>query len=150
LPFITKKVIERESESGKIPSFTYFKMGDAIYSQYNQYDSNKSSYIPAQNPDKRTIEALTSTWIMERVKEAGGVNPRELYDLKNRVARQKRKVENMLNPKMEDGGMMYGEPSNNFENELWNDLSNMYEVGGTTESHEDLEDKIMKQQFGHE
>jgi hypothetical protein len=105
LPFITKKVIERESESGKIPSFTYFKMGDVIYSQDNNYNYNEGKYTPSIRPDNRTIEQLTLMWISERVKEAGGVNPRELYDLKNRVARQKRKVEQMLKtPSMEDGG----------------------------------------------
>jgi hypothetical protein len=127
LPFITKKVIERESESGKIPSFTYFKMGDVIYSQDNNYNYNEGKYTPSIRPDNRTIEQLTLMWISERVKEAGGVNPRELYDLKNRVARQKRKVEQMLKtPSMEDGGT----------------------TGGITENHEDLETQIMKQQFG--
>jgi hypothetical protein len=105
LPLITQRIYQREVEEGKGVSFTYFKMGDVIYNQNNNYNYNEGKYIPSTRPDNRTIEQITLMWISERVKEAGGVNPRELYDLKNRVARQKRKVEQMLKtPSMEDGG----------------------------------------------
>ena len=148
-----KRIMEEAMNKNEVPSETFFAMGDVVYGQYNKdyYDRDyRTKYILIDKPNPKTIEQLTSMWVSKRVEEAGGKYPRGLYDLKNRVERQKRKVENMLNPKMEDGGMMYDEPSNDFENELYNDLSNMYEVGGITERHNDLESQIMKQQFGHE
>lgn len=130
LPPITQYVYKREIEEGKGVSLTYFKMGDVVYNQNNNYNYNEGKYIASTNPNNTTIEQLNLMWITKRVKEAGGEYPRELYDLKNRVERQKRKVEQMLNPKMGDGGEVE------------------YKEGGEIESHENLESQIMKQQFG--
>ncbi len=102
LPYIYRKKIDRN----ELIQYTFFTMGDVTQSQYNQaiYKDGKTIFIPSERPSQSTINDLTSSWIDKRVKEAGGEYPRELYDLKNRVERQKRKVEQMLNPKMEDGG----------------------------------------------
>ena len=90
-------------ESWKKGAYSNYAMGDIIYRQDNDYVYETKEY--KNRPiTKDTIEQLTWNWISERVKENGGVNPRGLYELKNRVARQKRKVENILNTKMENGG----------------------------------------------
>ena len=90
---------------------TYFSIGDIFIGQPNEHkwENQKVVYTEADKPDRYTIEQLTSQWVSKRVEENGGVNPRGLYDLKNRVARQKRKVENILNSKMENGGVIVGE-----------------------------------------
>jgi hypothetical protein len=90
-------------ESYKKGAYSNYAMGDVIYRQDNEYVYGSNDY--KKTPISRTtIEQLTWAWISKRVEENGGVNPRGLYDLKNRVARQKRKVENILNSKMENGG----------------------------------------------
>jgi len=90
-------------ESYKKGAYSNYAMGDVTYRQDNDYVYGTESY--KKRPISRTtIEQLTWAWISKRVEENGGVNPRGLYDLKNRVARQKRKVENILNSKMENGG----------------------------------------------
>ncbi len=97
-----------KQEEGVVHSETYFIMQDVRYGQYNQdyYDPKEGTkYKLIDKPNPRTIEQLTWSWISERVKENGGINPRGLYDLKNRVARQKNKVEKILSmTKMENGG----------------------------------------------
>jgi hypothetical protein len=104
LPFVVKK----QYEEGYTPS-SYFVMQDVMASQYNDdyYDSKegKTKFIIKDKPNNQTIESLNRDWILKRIKEAGVEYPRGLYDLKNRVERQKRKVENMLkSDKMENGG----------------------------------------------
>ena len=92
-------------ESWEKGAYSNYSMGDIIYRQDNDYVYETKEY--KKRPiTKDTIEQLTSFWISKRVEEAGGINPRGLYDLKNRVARQKRKVENILSAKMENGGEM--------------------------------------------
>jgi hypothetical protein len=94
--------MEEAMQKNEVPSQTFFTMGDVIIGQYNKdyYDSNYGTkYILIDTPNKNTIEQLTSMWISKRVEEDGGKYPRGLYDLKNRVERQKRKVENLLSNK---------------------------------------------------
>ena len=105
-----------KQEEGVVPSETYFIMEDVRYGQFNQdyYDPKEGTkYKLIDKPNRATIEQLTSQWVSKRVEENGGKYPRGLYDLKNRVARQKRKVENILNSKMENGGVVVGEEIKN-------------------------------------
>lgn len=108
-----------KQEEGVVPSETYFIMDDVRYGQYNQdyYDriEGTTKYKLIDKPNRATIEQLTSQWVSKRVEENGGKYPRGLYDLKNRVARQKRKVENILNTKMENGGEIDNSEMDNFD-----------------------------------
>lgn len=129
IPFVSRKIMEEEIEKGDNQvRTTYFKMGDAIYGQDNigYYDQseNKSKYTPAEKPDRRTIEQLTYEWVSNRVSENGGKRPYGIYDLRNRVARQKRKLEEMLkNQVMADGGAII---TNNYKvNSLIDKYANM-------------------------
>lgn len=115
-----------KQEDGVVPSETYFIMEDVRYGQFNQdyYDPKEGTkYKLIDKPNRATIEQLTSQWVSKRVEENGGKYPRGLYDLKNRVARQKRKVENILNSKMENGGDV---DSNDFD-----DYRDYDELSGT-------------------
>ncbi len=97
-----------KQEEGVVSSQAYFIMQDVQKGQYNKdyYDpSYGTRFILIDKPNRDTIEQLTSFWISKRVEENGGKYPSGLYDLKNRVARQKNKVEKILSmTKMENGG----------------------------------------------
>jgi len=106
LPLVIQKTIEKESNR------IYFSMGDVVRPQdlpYNQYILFKDLDNLDENkykPTKNTIEDLESTWISKRLNANNIKAPYGLYDLKNRVQRQKNKVEKMLSSdnKYAEGG----------------------------------------------
>jgi len=106
LPLVIQKTIEKESDR------IYFSMGDVVRPQdlpYNQYILFKDLDNLDENkykPTKNTIEDLESTWILKRLNANNIKAPYGLYDLKNRVQRQKNKVEKMLSSdnKYAEGG----------------------------------------------
>jgi hypothetical protein len=112
LPLVIQKTIDDKSEKLKQSDRIYFSMGDVVRPQdlpYNQYVLFKDLDNLDENkykPTKSTIEDLESTWISKRLSENNIKAPYGLYDLKNRVQRQKNKVEKMLSNdnKYEDGG----------------------------------------------
>lgn len=73
-----------------------FQMGDVWVRQDNQYGSTYKSYIPIEKPKIGTIEMLESSWVQNRIKENGGKYPNGIYDLRQRVKRQERKVGEIL------------------------------------------------------
>jgi GNAT superfamily N-acetyltransferase len=105
IPFAFQKYADDKDKASK----TWFAMGDVVEGQDNPYtykDGNVT-FTPVNRPSNYLIDGMTSSWITNRVKEAGGLYPSGLYELKNRVDRQKRKVEQMLNTqKMEGGGQI--------------------------------------------
>lgn len=74
---------------------TVFAMGDAWYRQSNEYVYETKTYKKSLYPTKHTIEQLTSSWISNRLKEAGLSYPRGIYDLRKRVTRQERKIKEL-------------------------------------------------------
>lgn len=76
--------------------FQVYQMGDVWVRDDNSYDYNTKTYIPKKEIPKSVIDFLTSEWIEFKVKEAGGIYPKGLYELKNRVKRQEKKVEEIL------------------------------------------------------
>jgi len=100
LPAITKHVIERMNSNGEELDFIYFKMDSVVHRQhfstnYN-YKPGESHYIKTTTPNKDTINQLELQWISSKVKENGGINPKDIYDMRNRVARQKKKISQLL------------------------------------------------------
>ncbi len=90
------------------PTHTVYSMGDVWYRQDNPYDYTKHLHVAKSNADRQTIENLTYSWINKRVEENGGINPRGLYDLRNRIVRHERKIKQILeqqaNGTFESGG----------------------------------------------
>ena len=98
LPIVTKSVIERKGSTNEI----YFVMGDVNAPQdlpysklinFRDYDNISISQYP---PTKNTIENLENRWLFKRLNELNLKYPSDLYNLKNRVERQTKKVENMI------------------------------------------------------
>jgi 8-oxo-dGTP pyrophosphatase MutT (NUDIX family) len=105
-------------ESWKNGHHKVFSMGDVWERQDNAYDYSTQSYRAINQPSRQTIESLTHKWIQERVKEDGGKNPQGLYDLKRRVERQERKVEEITGSKIdvtEDIGLNKSDLDASFE-----------------------------------
>lgn len=73
-----------------------FQMGDVWVRQNNEHGSTYKSYIPIEKPKTSTIEMLESDWVQKRIKENGGKYPDGIYDLRQRVKRQERKVSEIL------------------------------------------------------
>jgi len=107
LPYISGKIFDREIAEKGYSNMIFYKMGDAIVSTDNIYIKSKEEYekfikLP---PSRYIVEQLTSNWISNQLSKAGAKTPYGLYDLRNRVERQKRRVENMLKgEKLEQGG----------------------------------------------
>jgi len=107
LPTFSGKIFDREIAERGYSNMIFYKMGDAIVSTDNIYIKSKEEYekfikIP---PSRYIVEQLTSNWISNQLSKAGAKTPYGLYDLRNRVERQKRRVENMLKgEKLEQGG----------------------------------------------
>lgn len=80
-----------------------FSMGDSWVRQDNEgrYDRqlDKTVFTQRNEPTKRTIEELTDKWVSDNVKKDGGKYPQGLYDLRNRVKRQEKKVEEITKSK---------------------------------------------------
>lgn len=138
IPFIYRKYADKN----EVPSSSWFMMDDAMEAQDNQstYKDGKVIFTPSERPSQYTINNLTSSWIYARVKEAGGLYPHGLYELKNRLERQKRKVEQMLGgQKMEEGGSV------DFEDELFDGLAvhdaPSFKLGGKITTMEETETK---------
>jgi hypothetical protein len=109
LPIVIKRVIERKGSTNEI----YFVMGDVNAPQdlpysklinFRDYDNISISQYP---PTKNTIENLESRWLFKRLNELNLKYPSDLYNLKNRVERQTKKVENMIKvDSFEKGGFI--------------------------------------------
>jgi len=95
---------------------------------------------------KKNIENLLNSLGIIYTTEYSDAN----FVFRYKISKSKENIEKIeqIENKMQTGGMMQGEPPANFENVLYTELANRYEKGGLTESHEDLEQRIMKQQFG--
>ncbi len=103
LPFVRRMNIDKDGDDSSI---TYFSMGDATFSQGNPYNYSTGKYTKIHTPTKDTIDYLQQYWVSNRLKEAGVKRPYGLYDLRNRIERQKRKLSQILAQKdtMEHGG----------------------------------------------
>ncbi len=95
--------LKRAVREGDI-SRTMFKMGDVSTTQENPhtYNSATGKVVFSENnkPSKSTTEYLESDWVQARIKEDGGIYPRGIYDLRRRVERQERKVEQATGSKI--------------------------------------------------
>ena len=93
-----------------------FQMGDVWVRQDNPFNYTTLKFDIINQPTRTTVEDLTRSWVLKRVEENGGKYPQGLYDLRNRVERQKRKVENILGAanKFEDGGSINGINGENY------------------------------------
>lgn len=83
-------------ESWEKGEFNIFRMGDVSVRQYNSYNYSSGTYnrnTPLSRTDK---ESLERDWVRARISENGGKYPQGIYDLRNRVERQKRKVNEIL------------------------------------------------------
>jgi hypothetical protein len=86
-----------------------FSMGDAWIRQDNKHDYNTKSFLPIKEISSYSKEMLISDWVQKRIKENGGKYPQGVYDLRNRVERQKRKVNEILKSQVqefENGGSL--------------------------------------------
>ena len=85
-----------------------FRMGDVTYRQDNphtyNHELNKVVYQINNKPDINTIDNLTASWSSNRIEEAGGKFPNGLYELRNRIARQERKVNELTKPDVKEVG----------------------------------------------
>jgi tRNA nucleotidyltransferase (CCA-adding enzyme) len=110
--------------------YTYYSIGDVWTRQDNEYDRDTQKYIKLGYATKETQQYLTSEWISNRIKENGGKWPNELYDLRRRIERQKRKIQELLKKEQteaektfEDGGEIYFYCKDteywDFEKEYW-------------------------------
>ncbi len=75
---------------------TYFMIGDVVQSYDNEYIYERSSdggakFKPATLDSYKRAE-LESSWVMSMVAKEGGVYPKDIYDLRRRIERQKKKV----------------------------------------------------------
>jgi ribosomal protein S18 acetylase RimI-like enzyme len=97
---ITKHVIERMKSNDEELHFIHFKMDDIVYRQdfspNYSYKPGQSHYTKTTTPNNDTINQLQMQWISSKVKEDGGINPSDIYDMRNRVARQKKKISQLL------------------------------------------------------
>jgi hypothetical protein len=109
LPYVSGKIFDREIAEKGYSNMIFYKMGDEVVSTDNIYIKSKQEYenflkVP---PSKYIVEQLTSNWISNQVLKAGGKRIYGLYDLRNKVERQKRKLESMLKgEKLEQGGSL--------------------------------------------
>lgn len=98
LQFATKVVFNRKSNINEI----FFLMGDVIAPQQLPYPKviNIEDYdnlsIPQYPPTKNTIENLESRWVYKRLNELNLRFPNDLNNLRNKVERQTKKVQNMI------------------------------------------------------
>ncbi len=74
---------------------TVYAMGNVWYRQDNPYTYNDGNgfYTKLNSANKNTIDQLTSMWVSDQITLAGGKYAHGLYDLKNRLTRQERKVQ---------------------------------------------------------
>jgi len=79
--------------------FTTYGMGDVSVRQDNRYnwDTKKFDKVPLS---RETIKELERKWVLKRIEEAGGKYPSNITDLRNRVKRQERRVEEATNSKI--------------------------------------------------
>jgi hypothetical protein len=92
-----KPLIEYEEPS--IDNFSFYKMGNIKKMYSNPFNYSTGKYETKKMLDSYIIEDLTKNWIQKKVAEYGGKYPSGLYELRNRVERQKRKVSNILKTK---------------------------------------------------
>lgn len=78
---------------------TTYGMGDVSVRQDNRYnrDTKKFDKVPLS---KETVKELERRWVLKRIEEAGGKYPSNITDLRNRVKRQERRVEEATNSKI--------------------------------------------------
>ena len=116
LAILEAKKIEKEDAIKEIMSKPFpqitksIAFGDAI-----RYTMGKVSVIDHNSDinseiDKERKEALIDSYVKEQLKEIG-INVYEntnSYELKNRIQRQEKKIQNILENKMENGGELQG------------------------------------------
>jgi len=88
--------MSNERKQEELDERSYFRMGDVENWQWNSFDYKIMKYIINNKPDSKMIKDLTYQWIKTRVEENGGIWPRDLYDLQNRVERQERRVNEII------------------------------------------------------
>jgi len=80
-------------EDWKKGAHKVFAMGDVWMRQDNTYDYNSKGYIPIKTPTKETKMGLETDWINQKMKESGVTYPVGINELRNRIRRQEKKVE---------------------------------------------------------
>jgi hypothetical protein len=78
---------------------THYRMGHITQIYTNDFNYSTGKLEKKKMLQPYMIEDLTSSWVQSKVAEYGGKYPSGLYDLRNRVERQKRKVSNILKTK---------------------------------------------------
>ena len=91
-------VQKRRALNEEVPSCTRFEMGNTIYDQDNIYNTYSGKYTSVLIPTTETIKNITEDWIKKQVDLQGIKNPSiDICDLKNRIKRQQRKIDQILN-----------------------------------------------------
>lgn len=80
-------------EDWKKGAHKVFAMGDVWMRQDNIYDYLSNGYIPIKTPTKETKMGLETDWINQKMKESGVTYPVGIIELRNRVQKQEKKVE---------------------------------------------------------
>jgi hypothetical protein len=93
------EIVEAENRFARDGSFSTYAMGDARVNQDNKYNPETKSYEKAPL-EKKNIESLERKWVENRVEEDGGKYPRDINELKQRIKRQERKVEEATKSKI--------------------------------------------------
>jgi hypothetical protein len=93
------EIVEAENRFARDGSFSTYAMGDARVNQDNKYNPETKSYEKAPL-EKENIENLERKWVENRVEEDGGKYPRDINELKQRIKRQERKVEEATKSKI--------------------------------------------------
>jgi hypothetical protein len=100
LSFIFYKYRSKEEQEEKLNEYSNFRMGNVTEEQENKqingaYEKFRKFQIN-KIPSEYTKERLIKNWIWKNVELAGGIYPRDLYDLQNRVERQERRVNEII------------------------------------------------------
>jgi hypothetical protein len=135
LAILEAKKIEEENAIKEIMSKPFppitksIAFGDSI-----RYTMGKVSVID-HNIDidseisKERKETLIDAYVREQLKEIG-INANDYYktyELKNRIQRQERKIQNILENKMEDGGELEGLNQSEIDTNVHNESTNNYQ-----------------------
>jgi hypothetical protein len=93
------EIVEAENRFARDGRFSTYAMGDARVNQDNKYNPETKSYEKAPL-EKENIENLEREWVENRVEEDGGKYPRDINELKQRIKRQERRVEEATKSKI--------------------------------------------------